>query len=93
MFFVWISVGVGTGAGGLEFRVKRALERITGKLGAILLKQGKPRDALQPCAESLVRSMFLYSPLIDLHVRLSFCLLSFLFVFVSLPPPPFLFIF
>lgn len=38
----------------MESRIKRALERITGKLGALLLKQGKERDALHPCAESLV---------------------------------------
>lgn len=37
----------------LESRVRRALERITGKLGALLLKQGKARDALHPCAEAL----------------------------------------
>eukprot|EP00903_Cladosiphon_okamuranus_P015184 g14038.t1 len=43
----------GPGAGSLESRIKRALERITGKLGALLLKQGKDRDALHPCAESL----------------------------------------
>ncbi|CAM9833030.1 unnamed protein product, partial [Ectocarpus sp. 4 AP-2014] len=43
----------GTGSGPLESRIKRALERITGKLGALLLKQGKHRDALHPCAESL----------------------------------------
>ncbi|CAN0091194.1 unnamed protein product [Ectocarpus sp. 6 AP-2014] len=43
----------GTGSGALESRIKRALERITGKLGALLLKQGKHRDALHPCAESL----------------------------------------
>lgn len=41
----------------LESGVKRALERITAKLGALLLKQGKEREALNPCAESLVSGL------------------------------------
>ncbi|CAM9508051.1 unnamed protein product [Ascophyllum nodosum] len=47
------SAHAGVGAGGIKTRMKRALERITAKLGATLLKQGKPREALQSCVESL----------------------------------------